>query len=281
LGQVEYAVGELAEVGPGGADGVHVDVAPEHAPTRTVASVRMRCRSRSRSAAAPAVTTAAREPAGSHAQPSAGSSRRTLGGSGRKELESSRRSLRSPPSSAMASSEGGRSPTPPRIDSPERSISAARTAIATSAALATASRTAAASAPVRWPTRRGVGGRPPSRPRQGPGASSSAKPQRAQRPAPARTSALQRGQLGVARPAPPRAHPIPWRVSCPSVGSLSQSARAAATRASPEPRASRPKAVALRGRGMVLAFVLKAAVVGKPAALPRDFVSAGARDQGR
>ncbi len=93
------------------------------------------------------MTTAAREPSGSHAQPSAGSSRRTLRGSGRKELESSRRSLRSPPSSAMASSEGGRSPTPPRIDSPERSISAARTAIATSAALATASRTAAASAP--------------------------------------------------------------------------------------------------------------------------------------
>jgi hypothetical protein len=31
LGQVEYAVGELAEVGPGGADGVHVDVAPQHA----------------------------------------------------------------------------------------------------------------------------------------------------------------------------------------------------------------------------------------------------------
>jgi hypothetical protein len=31
LGQVEYAVGELPEVGPGGADGVHVDVAPQHA----------------------------------------------------------------------------------------------------------------------------------------------------------------------------------------------------------------------------------------------------------
>ena len=31
MGQVEYAVGELAEVGPGGADGVHVDVAQQHA----------------------------------------------------------------------------------------------------------------------------------------------------------------------------------------------------------------------------------------------------------
>jgi hypothetical protein len=31
---------------------------------------------------------------------------------------------------------------------------------------------------------------------------------------------------------------------------------------------------------MVLAFVLKAAVVGQPAALPRDFVSTGARDPG-
>jgi hypothetical protein len=30
-GQVEYAVGGLAEVGPGGAGGVHVDVAPQHA----------------------------------------------------------------------------------------------------------------------------------------------------------------------------------------------------------------------------------------------------------
>jgi hypothetical protein len=30
-GPVEYAVGGLAEVGPGGADGVHVDVAPQHA----------------------------------------------------------------------------------------------------------------------------------------------------------------------------------------------------------------------------------------------------------
>lgn len=31
MGQVEYAVGGLAEVEPGGADGVHVDVAPQHA----------------------------------------------------------------------------------------------------------------------------------------------------------------------------------------------------------------------------------------------------------
>jgi protein-S-isoprenylcysteine O-methyltransferase Ste14 len=95
---------------------------------------------------------------------------------------------------------------PPRIESPERSISAPRTAIATNAAPATASRTAPASAPVRRPPRRGVRGRP--LPRRRPGASSSAKPQRAQRPAPARTSAPQRGQLGVAAtgPTPGSAH---------------------------------------------------------------------------